>query len=120
VGKWKGISVKNYYSADYAKQAGKSMEEKTAKEVGNSEIIYNADHSFIMNMSSPNNSEVITMKGVWEATQDRLKLTLETQFNPKKITTTASFTIHGNMMETTAIISPPSQIIKTVSVATRS
>jgi uncharacterized protein DUF5004 len=120
VGKWKGISVKNYYSADYAKQAGKSMEEKTAKEVGNSEIIYNADHTFIMNMSSPNSTEVITMKGVWEATQDQLKLTLEPQFNPKKITTTASFTIHGNMMETTAIISPPSRIIKTVSVATRS
>lgn len=120
VGKWKGVSVKNYYSPEYAKQTGMSMDEKLAKDAGNSEIIYNADHTFIMNMSSPNSSDVITMKGVWEATQDQLKLTLEPQYNPKKITTTATFTIHGNIMETTAIISPPSRIIKTVSVATRS
>ncbi len=119
VGKWKGVSVKNYYSPEYAKQTGKSMEEKTAKDAGNSEVIYNADHTFILNMSSPNSSEVITMKGVWEATQDQLKLTLEPQFNPKKITTTATFTINGNMMETIAIIPPPSRIIKTVSIGSR-
>lgn len=52
VGKWKSVSVKNYYSAEYAKQVGKSMEEKTAKEAGNSEMIYNADHTFILNMSA--------------------------------------------------------------------
>ncbi len=119
IGKWKGISVKNYYSPDYAKQIGKSMEEKFAKDAGNSEIIYNADHTFVMNMSSPNSPDVMTMKGIWEATQDQLSLTLEAQYNPRKMTTTATFTIHGNTMETTAIIPPPTRIIKTVSVATR-
>jgi hypothetical protein len=63
VGKWKGVSVINYYSPEYAKQIGKSMEEKQAKDAGNSEIIYNADHTFIMNMSAPNSSEIMTMKG---------------------------------------------------------
>jgi Domain of unknown function (DUF5004) len=119
VGKWKGVSVKNYYSAEYAKQVGKSMEEKTAKEAGNSEIIYNADHTFIMNMSAPNSTEIITMKGMWAVTQDQLKLTLEPQYNPKKMTTTATFTINGNTMVTTADIAPPSRIIKTISVATK-
>src|SRR5580704_10883831 len=83
VGKWKGVSVKNYFSADYAKQMGKSMEEKTSKEAGNSEMIYNADHTFIMNFSAPNSTDIMTMKGVWSVSQDQLKLTLEPQYNPK-------------------------------------
>ncbi len=119
VGKWKGVSVKNYFSAEYAKQAGKPMEEKTAKEAGNSEINYNADHTFILNFSAPNSTEIITMKGIWSVAHDQLKLTLEPQYNPKKMTTTATFTINGNTMVTTADISPPSRIIKTISVATK-
>jgi len=119
VGKWKGVSVINYYSPEYAKQIGKSMEEKQAKDAGNSEIIYNADHTFIMNMSAPNSSEVITMKGAWAVTLDQLKLTLEPKYNPQKVTTTSTFTIHGNTMETTAIIPPPSRIIKSIATSTR-
>jgi hypothetical protein len=119
VGKWKGVSVKNYYSAEYAKQIGKSMEEKTSKDAGNSEVYYNSDHSFILSFSAPNSTELTVMKGTWSVTGDQLKLTLEPQFNPQKMTTTATFTISGNTMETTAIISPPSRIIKTVSTATR-
>jgi hypothetical protein len=72
VGKWKGVSVKNYYSFDYSKKAGKSMEEKTAKEAGNSEITYNADHTFTMNMSAPNSADVMTMKGIWAVTQNKI------------------------------------------------
>jgi Domain of unknown function (DUF5004) len=119
VGKWKGVSVKNYYSADYSKKVGKSMEEKTAKEAGNSEITFNADHTFIMNMSAPNSTNVMTMNGVWAVTQNKLMLTLEAQYNPQKMTTTATYTISGNTMETTAVMAPPSRIIKTVAVSTK-
>jgi hypothetical protein len=119
VGKWKGVSVKNYYSAEYAKQVGKSMEEKTSKDAGNSEVDYKSDHSFILSFSSPNSTELTVMNGTWSVTGDQLKLTLEPQFNPQKMTTTATFTISGNTMVTTAIMSPPSRIIKTVSTATR-
>jgi hypothetical protein len=119
VGKWKGVSVKNYYSPEYAKQVGRTMDEKLAKDVGNSEIIYNADHSFIMNISSPNSSDIIVMKGVWEVTNDQLKFTLEPQYNPQKKTTTATYSIHGDIMETTAIIPPPARIIKSVAVLSR-
>ena len=38
VGKWNGVSVKNYFSAEFAKVAGKAMEEKTVKEAANSAI----------------------------------------------------------------------------------
>ena len=34
VGKWQGVSVKNYYSAEYVKQTGKPMIEQSAKEIG--------------------------------------------------------------------------------------
>jgi hypothetical protein len=119
VGEWKGVSVKNYYSAEYTKQIGKSMEEKFAKDVGNSEMNYIADHTFIMTFSAPNSSDVTTMKGTWNVSGDQLKLTLEPQYNPQRISTTATFSINGNTMVTTALIAPPARIIKTITTATR-
>src|SRR5438128_768621 len=65
VGKWKGVSVKNFYNAEYAKQAGKTMEEKFQKDAGISDIEYKSDHTFIMNFSAVNSLEVTTMKGTW-------------------------------------------------------
>jgi hypothetical protein len=119
LGKWKGVSVKDYYNAELAKQIGKTTEEKFSKDVGNSEIDYIADHTFIMTLSASNNSEITIMKGRWNVAGDRLNLTLEPQYNPRNITTTSTFSIHGNAMVTTAIVSPPSRVIKTVSTATR-
>ncbi len=119
VGKWKGVSVTNYYSDDYAKQVGKSMETKSAKDGGNAEIDYNADHSFTMIFYETSGSEATIMKGIWAVTGDQLTLTLDPQFNPQKKSTVASFIIQGNTLVTTANIAAPSRIIKTVSTATR-
>ena len=119
VGKWEGVSVKNYYSAEYAKEMGKPMIEKSAKETGNSAIEYKSDHTFILAFSALNDTEVTTMKGTWSLTGDQLKLTLEPQYNPQKMTTTATILINGNTMVTTAVISPPARITKTISISTR-
>lgn len=119
VGKWKGVSVKNYYSADYAKATGKQMIEQTAKETGNSTIEFKSDRSFIMTFSPVNDTAVTTMKGTWDLTADQLKITLEPAYNPQKKTTTATISITGNTMVMTAIIPPPSRIIKTISTSTK-
>ena len=119
IGKWKGVSVKNYYSAEGAKITGKSMEEKTSKEAGNSDIEYKSDHTFTMNFSAPSSSDVTTMKGTWSLTGDQLKLTLEPQYNPKKVTTTATVLVSGNTLVTTTTIAPPSRVAKTISTGTR-
>ena len=119
VGKWNGVSVKNYFSAEYAKVVGKSMEEKTVKEAGNSAIEYKSDHTFIMSFSALNNPEVTTMKGTWSLTGDQLKSTLEPKYNPQKMTTTATVSINGNTMVTTAVMPAPSRISKTISTGTR-
>jgi len=65
VGKWKGVSVKNFYSAEYAKQAGKTMEEKFQKDGASSDIEYKSDHTFVLNFSAVNSPEVTTMNGTW-------------------------------------------------------
>ena len=117
VGKWKGISVKNYYSAEYAKQIGRSEEEKFAKELGNSEIVYNADHTFVLTFSGPSNSEVTIMKGTWSSTGNELRSTLEPQYNPQKMTTSSIFSINGNIMVSTTIIQHSPRIVKTVTTA---
>jgi Lipocalin-like domain len=119
VGKWNGVSVKNYYSAEYAKVAGKPMIESSAKETGNSTIEYKSDHTFIMTYSAINNPEVTTMKGVWSLTGDQLKFTVEPKYNPRKTTTTATVLINGNTIVTTVVMLPPSRISKTISTGTR-
>jgi hypothetical protein len=119
VGKWNGVSVKNYFSTEYAKVAGKSMEEKSVKEAGNSAIEYKADQTFIMTFSSPNDPEITSMKGTWSLTGDQLKTTLEPKYNPHKMTTTATISINGNTLITTAVMPAPSRIIKTMSTSTR-
>jgi hypothetical protein len=119
LGKWKGVSVKNFYSAEYAKQAGKTMEEKFQKDAGSSDIEYKSDHTFVMNFSAVNSPEVTTMKGTWSLTGDELTSTLETQYNPQKTTTTATVSINDNTMVTTAVIPAPSRIVKTISTSTR-
>ncbi|HEY4966223.1 MAG TPA: lipocalin family protein [Puia sp.] len=119
VGKWKGVSVKNYYSPDYAKQIGKSEEEKLAKDAGNSEMDFNADHSFKIIFYETSSSEATIMKGTWTATGDQLTLTLDPQFNPQKKSTVGTYTIHGETLVTAAVFTPPARIIKTVSTATR-
>lgn len=119
IGKWNGVSVKNYFSAEYAKVVGKSMEEKTAKEAGNSAIEYKPDHTFTMTFSAPNDPEVTTIKGTWSLTGDQLKSTLEPKYNPEKMTTTATVIINGSTMVTTAVMPPGSRIIKTISIGSR-
>lgn len=119
VGKLKGVSVKNFYSAEYANQIGKPMEEKFPKDVGHSDIEFKSDHTFIINFSAVNNPEVTTMKGTWSLTGDQLKSTFEPKYNPLKKTTTATVSINGNTLVTTAVIPSPSRIIKTISTSTR-
>lgn len=119
VGKWKGVSVKNYFGDSYAKQTGKLMEEKTSKEVGNSDIEYKADHTFIMSFSAPNSTEATTMKGIWSQLGNQLKITLESQYNPQNITTTATVAVTGSMLVTTAVMPPRSRIVKTISTGIR-
>ena len=119
VGKWKGVSEKRFYSEQGAKMMGKSMEERSSKEAGDSWGEYKSDHTFIIGFSAPNSSEVTTMKGTWSLMGDQLKLTLEPQYNPKKLTTTATISINGNTLITTAVFPAPSRVIKTISTSTR-
>src|SRR5450432_1823404 len=119
VGKWKGVSVKNYFSSEYSKKVGKTEEEKTVKEAGNSEIEYKPDHTFIMTFSPPNNPEVTTIRGTWNLTGDQLQSTLEPKYNPQKKTTNATVSINGNTMVTTAVIPAPCRICKTISTSTK-
>lgn len=119
LGKWRGVSVKNYYSAEYAKEAGASMVERTAKETGNSEIEFLADHSFVLNFSPANSTEVTTMKGSWTLAGDKLQSTFEPKYNPRKTTTSSTISISGNTIIMTSIIAPPSRIIKTISTSVR-
>ena len=119
VGKWNGISVTNYFSADYAKAAGKNMETRTASDAGTSTMEYKADHTFVMTFSPLNDPTLTTIKGKWALTGNQLKLTIEPKYNPQKATTTATVLVKGNVITTTSLIAPPSRITRTVSTGIR-
>lgn len=119
VGKWNGVSVKNYFSDEYAKVMGKTTEEKTVKEAGISAIEYKSDHTFVMTFSAPDNPDVTTMKGTWSLIGDRLNVTLEPKYNPKKMTTAATVVVNGNTLITTSVMPFPARISKSVSTGIR-
>jgi uncharacterized protein DUF5004 len=119
VGKWKGVSVKNYYTAEFAKSTGKSVQEKFAKDIGNSTIIYNSDHTYTMSFSAPNSPNVVTMKGEWTLSGDQLKSTLEEKYNPDRKVTVTTVVFAGNTMVGTTLMAPPSTIAKSIATLER-
>jgi alpha-L-arabinofuranosidase len=119
VGKWKGGAAKIYYGVEYTKQIGKSMEEKTAEQLGNYTIEFKSDHTFVETFTTPQESKVTIMNGIWNLTGDDLQLTLEVKYNPQKTTTKSTMSINGNTMVTTAVMPANSRIIKMVSTNTR-
>jgi hypothetical protein len=119
VGKWKGGTAKIYYSAEYAKQMGKSMEEQTAAQLGNYTIEFKSDHTYTSTFTDPKEQEVRTMSGVWNLTGDNLQLKNDAKYNPRGTVQKSILAIYGNTMETTSLMPPGSQIIKMVSTNTR-
>lgn len=111
VGSWKGVSTKYYYNEEYAKQIGKSTEEKNGKDFDGFDINYNAGNTFVMHITKPNSTEVMIMKGTWSLSGDKLTTTRELQFNPTKRSSISTILITGNkMIQTTEIMPPPSRI----------
>jgi len=118
VGKWKAVSEKRFYTEQGAKMMGKPMEGESEKP-GYSSIEYKADHTFIQNFTGLNNSEVTAMKGTWILTGDQLKITLEPQYNPKKIASAYTISINGNTLITTVVTPASSLVIKMITTSTR-
>ena len=118
VGKWKGGPSKVFYSAEYAKETGKSMEEKSAKDLGNYETEFKADHTYITTVST-GGSEVTTMRGAWSLSGDQLNIIIEPKFNPRKTAMSSTVVINGNTMVTTAVFPPPARMVKTIATLTR-
>jgi Lipocalin-like domain len=119
VGKWKGGSAKIYYSAEYAKEKGKAMEEMTAAQMGNYVYEFKSDNRFVETMTSASDPKLVTMNGTWNLTGDKVQITLEPKFNPQKTTTTSTVAISGNTMVNTSVMPPGSRIVKMISTSTR-
>ncbi len=118
VGKWKAVSETRFYTEKGAKMMGKSMEGQPEKP-GYSSIEYKADNTFIQNFSGQNNSEVTAMMGTWSLTGDQLKITLEPQYNPKKIASSYTISINGNTLITTVKTPASTLVIKMITTSTR-
>ena len=119
VGKWKGGSAKIYYSTEYAKEKGKSMEEMTAAEMGNYEFEFKSDHRFIETLTPPGDSKLVTMNGIWNLTGNDLQLTLEPKFNPLNKTTSETVSFSGNTIVNTSILPAGSRITKMISTSSK-
>ena len=112
VGKWKGFSLKYFYSSAGAKQMSKEMEEAQSKEMKNSGYEFKSDHSFIFfPLSALNSTKGTTMKGTWSLSGDQLTTTLDAhqpdpELNPEKgeASDTATIQISGSTLIVTQVM----------------
>ena len=114
VGKWKGVSLKYFYSPAGAKQEFKQMEEAQSKEMGNSGYEFKSDHTYIFFPLSALNitkSKGITMKGTWSLSGDQLTKTWDAhqpdpELNPEEgeATVNATIQIRGNTLIVTEVM----------------
>ena len=119
IGKWKGGVSNIFYSVEYAKQTGKSEEEKSAKELGNYETEFKSDHTYLTTLTAPGTTEITTMKGTWSLNGSQLSITPEPKYNPKKMAFPCTIALNGNTLVTTTVFPPPARMIKTIAKYTR-
>jgi Lipocalin-like domain len=106
VGKWNGVSTKQFLTAEGAKTYGKQFLETQMTTIGSVEYEFKSDHTYVMKSTSiHDSSKVRTFTGTWSVTGNQLQSKLDPKQedpkdNPKKDATLPNTTmsIKGNTM----------------------
>lgn len=125
VGKWKGVSTKDYFDVESIKKSnGKEFMESSMEDGIMSLIVeYKPDGTYITTISMMN--KINKSGGRWTLTGDQLKTEVDPKYNPMKgqESNTLTVVINGNKMLATAVFvknnSPVKGIIKSETTFTR-
>jgi Lipocalin-like domain len=111
VGKWNGVSTKQFLTAEAASTHGKPVLETQMTTIGSVVYEFKSDHTYIMKSTSINNSsKVRTFTGTWSVTGNQLQSKLDPkQEDPKDnpikdaTSTNTTMSIKGNTMVWTTL-----------------
>jgi hypothetical protein len=106
VGKWKEMSIKQFYSPEYAKQMGKSVVEGQAPNGSTYQWEFKADHTYVVEGGN-GNGKANTSTGEWSVSGDQLTMKAAAQVRKGVGGEIYTFTIIGNKMTRTKIMQPP-------------
>jgi Lipocalin-like domain len=118
VGKWKEISIKQFYSPEYAKQTGKAFIEGQAPNGSTYQWEFKADHTYVL---EGGNGKANTSTGEWSVSGDQLTMRAAAQVRKGDGGDIYTFIITGNKMTRLKILQPPynEMIIKVEDISAR-
>src|SRR5450432_2008540 len=104
IGKWKVISVKQFYAPEYVKKMGKAFVE--GKTPGNStyQWEFKSDHTYIINGGRGNDDKTT---GEWSVSGNQLTMKAAAQVRKGQGAQIYTFVITDNTMTRTMLVQPP-------------
>ena len=104
VGKWKEVSVKQFYSDEYAKKMGKTVLEGQVPANSTYQWEFKSDHTYVINGGRGKNDKTT---GEWSVSGNQLTMKGDAQVRKGQGSEIYTFLITGNTMTRTMIIQPP-------------
>lgn len=104
VGKWKEVSVKQFFTTEGTKQIGKSVMEKQMSAPDKLELEFKSDHTYIQ---LDGHTKYSTTTGTWSVSGNQLTMIAPAEQRAGIKGRVSTFSITGNTMIKTMIIQPP-------------
>ena len=104
VGKWKEVSVKQFYSAEYAKKMGRAVVEGQTPANSTYQWEFKSDHTYVINGGRGKDDKTT---GEWSVSGNQLTMKADAQVRKGQGAQIYTFSITGNTMTRTMMIQPP-------------
>ena len=104
VGKWKEVSVKQFYNPEYAKKMGRSVVEGHVPANSTYQWEFKSDHTYVITDGRGKDN---TTTGEWSVSGNQLTMKAAAQVRKGQGAEIYTFVITGNTMTRTMLIQPP-------------
>ena len=104
IGKWKEVSVKQFYTPEFAKKIGKAVVEGQAPANSTYQWELKSDHTYIINGGHGKDDKTT---GEWSVSGNQLTMKAAAQVRKGQGAEIYTFVITGNTMTRTMLIQPP-------------
>jgi DUF917 family protein len=105
IGKWKVVSVKQFFTPEYAKKMGRAVVEGNQAAAGSTyEWEFKSDHTYLIHGGRGKDN---TTTGEWSVSGNQLTMKASAQLRTGKGAEIYTFAITGNIMTRTMLTQPP-------------
>jgi hypothetical protein len=104
IGKWKEVSVKQFYTPEYAKKMGKAVVEGQAPANSTYQWEFKSDHTYVIHGGRGKDDKTT---GEWSVSGNQLTMKGAAQVRKGQGAEIYTFVITGNTMTRTMLVQPP-------------